>query len=99
MDAQKSVEVARSNPSTIEELRKIADDVNDSKFTMDDFNAFMTGNFKDFDQFDRVKVRLINISNERKRQVQIIKEEQRQIQASSSTDAAKANEGYFGGNK
>lgn len=98
LDLKKSIEVARSNPSTIAELKKIALD-KDDKFTEEDFNAFMTGKFEDFDQFDRVKVRLINISNERKRQAELIKEQQRKLQASSATDAAKANEGYYGGNK
>lgn len=98
LDLKKSIEVARSNPPTVAELKKMVLDKNDT-FTEEDFNAFMTGKFTDFDQFDRVKVRLINISNERKRQAELIKEQQRKLQASSATDAAKANEGYYGGNK
>ena len=55
-----------------------------------DFNAYMTGNISDFDQIDRIKVALINISNDRKRTTQESQEIINQINASDATAAANA---------
>ena len=89
LDAKMDLKIARSNPSTVEKMRAAISDPN-YNLSEADFNAYMTGNISDFDQIDRIKVALINISNDRKRTTQESQEIINQINASDATAAANA---------
>lgn len=89
LDAKMDLKIARSNPSTVEKMRAAIYDPN-YNLSEADFNAYMTGNISDFDQIDRIKVALINISNDRKRTTQESQEIINQINASDATAAANA---------
>lgn len=63
------------------------------------YEAFITGKFVDYDQLDAVQTTLINIANERTRDVSRWKEEKRQLETSNVTQAQKADSDFSGSGK
>ncbi len=90
-DLEAYFNTARTNPDTVS---KLGARLNNPTL----YNKFITGQYSEmtFDDADEIKTALINISNERKREVTALKEQQRQKEASTVTDAAKAADDFAG---
>ena len=91
---QEKVKIATRSSDTV---RKMQDLVVTGNLTEEDYNAFMSGNFKDFDQLDTIQTALIEIHNNRARENMRYKESKRKLEASSATSAAKADSSASGG--
>lgn len=104
-DLKISIANARKNDDTVSEMKKImidnAKELSDKDRIelMKQYEAFMTGNFESFDQLDKVQTALINIANARTRKVSGWKEEKRQLETSSVTQAQKADSDFSGSGK
>ena len=88
--ALRSLDVARTNPKIVADMR--------TKLSTQDFETFMSGNITDFRVLDRIKVAAINAGNAYERDVKDIKEKQRSTQTSNKTSAQKAANDFNGGN-
>ena len=86
----RSLDVARSNPKVVEDMRRI--------LGAGDFEAFMSGNITGFKMLDHIKVAAINAGNAYERNVKDIKEKQRSVQTSNETGAQKAANDFNGNN-
>lgn len=87
-DMEKSIEIARSNPQTVDSIRKELGE------NSEEYNSFMSGQFANYDVLDRIQIALTNISNERNRENMEYKEGKRKLESSSRTDAQRAAEEY-----
>ena len=91
---KQSVETARRNVDTISRMKK---EVEENRLSETDFQAFMSGNFDDYDQLDNVITRLQTIINTRTIENQQIQETKRRLETSKAYAAAKADKSSSGG--